>query len=234
MGFPFGAFLTILGGLPIIGWVQGPIDVTMSDFFLSPYFLLFARLCVGGVFLASAVGKMMDREGTAVSMSRYPFLPAGFGRFVAYVFPVIELAVGFMLVLGLFTRPAAFAAVLLFVLFTGLVIYDLSRGSDQSCHCFGRISSEKLTPLAVVRNVALLILAALVVAGFDGWMSADLALNSLVGGLGFLFASPQQAGLPTFSDAVPVVLLSLLIVGIIVLGEQAISMVRATLRGIGF
>ena len=207
----------------------------MFEFFLSPYFLLFARLCVGGVFLASAIGKMLDREGTAVSMSRYPFLPAGFGRFIAYVFPVIELAVGLMLVLGLFTRPAAFAAVLLFVLFTGLVIYDLSRGSDQSCHCFGRISSEKLTPLAVVRNIALLALAALVVAGFDGWMSTDKALNSLVGGdLGFLFASPQPVGLPTFSDAVPVILLSLLIVGIIVLGEQAISMVRATLRGIGF
>ncbi len=207
----------------------------MFDFFLSPYFLLFARLCVGGVFLASAVGKMMDREGTAVSMSRYPFLPAGFGRFIAYVFPVIELAVGLMLVLGLFTRPAALIAALLFVLFTGLVIYDLSRGSDQSCHCFGRISSEKLTPLAVVRNIALLALSAFVVAGFDGWMSADLALNSLTGGdLGLLFASPDRIGLPTFIDAVPVMLLALFTVGLIVLGEQAVSMVRATLRGIGF
>ncbi|MEO6457579.1 MAG: MauE/DoxX family redox-associated membrane protein [Chloroflexia bacterium] len=207
----------------------------MLDFFLSPYFLLFARLCVGGVFLASAVGKMMDREGTAVNMSRYPFLPTGFGRFIAYVFPVIELAVGLMLIVGLFTRPAAFVAALLFVLFTGLVIYDLSRGSDQSCHCFGRISSEKLTPLAVVRNIALLALSALVVAGFDGWMSVDSAFNSLMGGdFGFLFASPERVGLPTFVDAVPVMLLSLFTVGIIVLGEQAVSMVRATLRGIGF
>lgn len=207
----------------------------MLDFFLSPYFLLFARLCVGGVFLASAVGKMMDREATAVSMSRYPFLPAGFGRFIAYVFPVIELAVGLMLILGLFTRPAALAAALLFVLFTGLVIYDLSRGSDQSCHCFGRISSEKLTPLAVVRNIALLALSVLVVAAFDGWMSVDSALNSLTGSdFGFLFASPVRLGLPTFVDAVPVMLLSLFTVGIIVLGEQAVSMVRTTLRGIGF
>src|SRR5687768_4429777 len=207
----------------------------MLDFFLSPYFLLFARLCVGGVFLASAVGKMMDREGTAVSMSRYPFLPAGFGRFIAYVFPAIELAVGLMLILGLFTRPAALAATLLFVLFTGLVVYDLSRGSDQSCHCFGRISSEKLTPLAVVRNVGLLVLSVLLVAGFDGWMSIDTALNSLAGGsLSFLFASSEQFVLPTFVDAVPVMLLALFTVGIIVLGEQAISMVRTTLRGIGF
>lgn len=201
----------------------------MLDFFVSPYFVLFARLCVGGVFLASAVGKMMDREGTAVSMSHYPFLPAGFGRFIAYTFPAIELAVGVMLILGLFTRFAALAAVLLFVLFTGLVIYDLSRGSDQSCHCFGRISSEKLTPLAVVRNVLLLALAALVVVGFDGWLSLDATVlrTNLISDC---FTCPPLG----FIDAIPIVLLSILTVGIIVLGEQAVSMVRTTLRGIGF
>jgi uncharacterized membrane protein YphA (DoxX/SURF4 family) len=211
-----------------------PLAKAMFDFFLSPYFLLFARLCVGGVFLASAVGKMMDREGTAVSMSRYPFLPAGFGRFIAYVFPVIELAVGLMLVLGLFTVLAASAAVLLFVLFTGLIIYDLNRGSDESCHCFGRISSEKLTPLAVVRNVALLVLAALVAAEFDGWLSLDGATFPGVRFGSYLIKDcfdcpPVYAG-----DAIPVALLSLLTVGVIVFGSQAVSMVRATLRGIGF
>src|SRR4051794_12648161 len=83
----------------------------MVDFFTSPYFLLFARICLGGVFLASAVTKMMDRGGTAVSMSRYPFLPSSFGRFIAYTFPYVELVVGVMLIVGLFTRYAAVASV---------------------------------------------------------------------------------------------------------------------------
>lgn len=203
----------------------------MLDFFVSPYFVLFARLCVGGVFLASAVGKMMDREGTAVSMSRYPFLPAGFGRFIAYVFPVIELAVGLMLVLGLFTVLAASAAVLLFVLFTGLIIYDLSRGSDESCHCFGRISSEKLTPLAVARNLVLLVLAALVANGFNGWLSLD---GSIFSGLRFGDYLSRDCLDCNYIDAVPIILLSLFTVGTIVFGSQAVSMVRTTLRGTGF
>src|SRR5438105_13784774 len=106
----------------------------MWSFLLSPYLLLFARLCVGGVFLASGTGKLLDREGTAASMTRYPFLPAGFGRLVANVLPPVELLVGFLLVLGLFTRFAALAAAALFVVFTVMVIYDLTRGKDQSCH----------------------------------------------------------------------------------------------------
>ena len=34
----------------------------MLDFFVSPYFLLFARLCLGGVFLMSSIGKLLDQK----------------------------------------------------------------------------------------------------------------------------------------------------------------------------
>ncbi|HUP27345.1 MAG TPA: MauE/DoxX family redox-associated membrane protein [Chloroflexia bacterium] len=203
----------------------------MFDFFLSPYFLLFARLCVGGVFVASAIGKMMDREGTAVSMNRYPFLPKGFGAFIAYVFPFVEMAVAVMLIFGLFTRLAALAAVLLFLLFTGLIMYDLSRGSNESCHCFGRISSEKLTPFAVVRNVFLLVLAAMVAAVFDGWLSLDTAIFSSTSGVLRDCFECRSLGVV---DAVPIILLSVLTVCAIVFGGQAVSTVRTTLRAIGF
>jgi uncharacterized membrane protein YphA (DoxX/SURF4 family) len=201
------------------------------DFFTSPDFILFTRLCVGGVFLVSAVTKMLDREGTAVAMSRYPFLPSGFGRFVAYTFPYLELLVGGMLVFGLFTRVAALAAVAMFVLFTGLIIYDLTRGQSSSCHCFGRLSSEKLTPMAVVRNAVLLGFSLLVFAAFDGWMSIDAALNGSAGS-GLLIANNRAGALPDAANGVPVILLALATVAAIVLGGQAIATVRNTLRGL--
>ena len=201
------------------------------DFFTSPYFILFARLCVGGVFLVAALTKMLDREGTAVSMSRYPFLPGGFGRFIAYTFPYVELLVGGLLVFGLFTRVAALMAVGLFVLFTGLIIYDLTRGQSSSCHCFGRLSSEKLTPMAVVRNAVLLALAVLVFAGFDGWLSVDAALNGN-GGAGLLVGVDRLGALPGVANAVPIVLLAMAAVAAIVLGGQAVATVRNTLRGL--
>jgi uncharacterized membrane protein YphA (DoxX/SURF4 family) len=205
----------------------------MHDFLTSPYFILFARLCVGGVFLVSSIGKLLDRQGTAASMARYPFLPVASRKLVADYFPYLELAVGVALILGLFTRYAAIAAVGLFVVFTALIIYDLTHNQSASCHCFGRLSEEKLTPMAVVRNVALVALSLTVWAAFDGWLSLDASLNSATNG-GLALISGGSSGAVSMVDAVPVGLLALVTVGAVVLGGRAIDTVRTTLRGIGF
>lgn len=203
----------------------------MTEFLASPYFVLFARLCVGGVFLVSGLGKLADREGTAVAMSRYPFLPRGSGRFLGYVFPYIELAIGAMLVLGLLARLAAVGAALLFVVFTALVVYDLTRGQEQSCHCFGRISAERLTPVAVVRNLFLLGLSVLVAANFDGLLSLDAPLDSATNGSLPLLAARAQGG--SLAELVLVGIMSLLGVAVASYGEQAVAIVREALGGTG-
>lgn len=205
----------------------------MLDFLTSPYLVLFARLCVGGIFLVSSVGKLLDRAGTEASMSRYPFLPAGTGKLIANLFPYLELLVSLLLVFGIFTRAAAIAAIGLFLVFTGLIAYDLSHAHNSSCHCFGRLSDEKLTPVAVVRNVFLMLLSALVVAAFDGWLSVDSAINSSNPGWG-LVAGKSPSSLPTFADGIPVILLAAATVVTIVVGGQAVNMIRTTLRGMGY
>ncbi len=204
----------------------------MIDFFTSPLFLLFARLCVGGVFIVSGVGKWLDKPGTEASMSRYLFLPGGSGKFIATVFPPLEMAIGLALIFGLLTRLAALGACLLLILFTGLIIYDLSRGKTQSCHCFGKLSDDKLTPMAVVRNVALMLLSLLVLFAFDGFASLDRLIAGNTSGL--LLANLPPTGDPGASNTVPVVILSLVTVIVVVFGGKAVSMVRNTLRGLGF
>jgi hypothetical protein len=200
------------------------------DFFTSPDFLLFARLTVGGVFLVSAIGKLLDKAGTAASMARYPFLPRGSGKLISNYFPFVELTVGLLLVLGIFTRLAAVGAVVLFLLFTSLIAYDLRYNKNISCHCFGRFTEEKLTPMAVVRNVVLMALAALLIVSFDGWLALDSSINqSTNGSLGLLTGTTSGARL---EDAVPIALLALATIGIVVLGGQAVATVRTTLRGI--
>jgi uncharacterized membrane protein YphA (DoxX/SURF4 family) len=195
----------------------------MLDFFTSPYFLLFARLCLGGVFVVSGIAKWLDKPGTEASMSRYMFLPVGSGKIIANVFPPLEVAVGLLLIFGLFTAVAALVAAAMYVLFTGLIIYDLSRGTTQACNCFGRLSDEKLTPMAVVRNVALLALALLVFAGTSTWLSLDAA---------FGINRPGTSG--DANVVVPIVILATLTVAIIAFGGRAVSMVRNTLNGLGF
>ena len=198
----------------------------MLDFFTSPEFLLFARLFVGGVFIVSGIAKWVDKAGTEASMSRYRFLPVGSGRLIANVFPMLELLVGLMLVLGLFTSAAALGAIALFAVFTGLIVYDLARGQNQSCHCFGRLSDERLTPMAVVRNLVLMALSMLVAFGAGGWFSLDSVLGISRDG-----ASATQADA---ANVVPIALLALLAVSIVVYGGQAVATVRNTLRGLGF
>ena len=180
----------------------------------------------------SGVGKWLDKLGTEASMARYLFLPRGSGKFISNVFPPLEIAIGFALIFGLLTRLAALGAVLLFALFTGLIIYDLARGKTQSCHCFGKLSDDKLTPMVVVRNAALMLLSLLVLFGFDGFLSLDRAIADNTGGL--LLASLPPAGDPGAANIVPVVILALFTVVVVVFGGKAISMVRNTLRGLGF
>ncbi|MFL5732319.1 MAG: MauE/DoxX family redox-associated membrane protein [Chloroflexia bacterium] len=206
----------------------------MVDLFTSPYFLLFARLCLGGVFIMSSIGKLLDQPGTAANLSRYPFLSVPMRRLIARVFPYIELVVGVLLVLGLFTRLAAVVSVGLYLVFTGLIAYDLSKGQDTSCHCFGKFSEEKLTPMAVVRNVALIVLAVLVAVAFDGWLALDSSIEASTNGSLGLVARGMSGSVVSAVDAVPIFLLALAAVGVIVLGGQAVSMVRTTLRGMGF
>src|SRR6476619_5557229 len=119
------------------------------DFFTSPEFLLYARLTVGGVFVVSGISKLLDKPGTEASMARYVFLPRGSGKMIANLFPVLELIVGTLLIFGLVTRLAAVVAVALFAVFTGLILYDLTHNKNVSCHCFGKLSEEKVTWLSV-------------------------------------------------------------------------------------
>src|SRR5438477_9606300 len=148
------------------------------DFFTSSDFLLYARLTVGGVFLVSAISKMMDKPGTEASMARYVFLPRGSGKFISNYFPFLELIVGLLLLLGLLTRLAAVGAVGLFAVFTFFILYDLTHNKNVSCHCFGKLSDDKVTPMSVVRNVFLMALAVLLIVAFDGWLGIDSAIQS--------------------------------------------------------
>ncbi len=202
------------------------------DLFTSSDFLLYARLTVGGVFLVSAISKMMDKPGTEAGMARYVFLPRGSGKVITNYFPYLELVVGLLLLFGLLTRLAAVGAVGLFAVFTFFILYDLTHNRNVSCHCFGKLSDDKVTPMSVVRNVFLMALAVLLLAAFDGWLGIDGTLASSSGGTQWLVAgSPTNARI---EDAVPIALLSLATVGVVVLGGQAVSTVRTTLRGIGF
>ena len=74
---------------------------------VAPPSVIVIRLLVGWVFLTEGVGKFLyPAEQAAGRFAKIPALPAAefFGPFVG----VVEVAMGALVLLGLFTRPAAF------------------------------------------------------------------------------------------------------------------------------
>ena len=96
-----------------------------------------ARLVVGGVWVVAGWIKRADPSESVRAVRAYDLLPEGLVPLVGHGLPVLELVVGVCLVLGLLTRPAAVASVVLLVAFVIGISSAWARGLSIECGCFG-------------------------------------------------------------------------------------------------
>ncbi|MGE5718969.1 MAG: MauE/DoxX family redox-associated membrane protein [Nocardioidaceae bacterium] len=119
-----------------------------------------ARLLVGGVWIVAGALKLPDLDASVRAVRAYQLLPEAVVPAVGHALPVIEVAIGIMLVLGLLVR---FNAVVSAVLFLGFVIGIASawaRDLQIDCGCFGgggydADATEKY-PWEIARDLGLL------------------------------------------------------------------------------
>jgi uncharacterized membrane protein YphA (DoxX/SURF4 family) len=125
---------------------------------------LVARLVLGGVLVAAGLPKVTDLTGSVQNVLAYELFDYGTARLIGTVLPVLEIALGVLLVLGLLTRAAAAAGGLLMVVFIAGIVSAWSRGLAIDCGCFGTggpVDPEETTYLVdIVRDLVLLALAA--------------------------------------------------------------------------
>jgi hypothetical protein len=102
-------------------------------------FVVFLRFCIGLIFVASGLEKVLSPyQNFMYVVQAYQILPGWTEMLVARVFPWVELFVGIFLVLGLWTRWAAKAALVMFAVFVTVVGQALLRGLPlDQCGCFG-------------------------------------------------------------------------------------------------
>src|SRR5215212_8564895 len=118
----------------------------MFEFLSSPYLILFARFCLGGVLIVSGIGKLLDaRNSPEALVAQVPFLPPFLARFGARALPPIEILVGALLVLGIGLLPVGLVAGALMLLFTAIVTRDVLQNRRTTCSCFGRFSNENVS-----------------------------------------------------------------------------------------
>lgn len=118
-------------------------------------FFAVLRVSLGALFLYAAATKLPDMAAFAESVANYRLLPAAWVPTVAAIVIGVELVTGVLLVLGVWTRPAAFVLSALLAVFTVGIAQALLRGIDLRCGCFG--GEEAATWLTVGRDVALLL-----------------------------------------------------------------------------
>jgi uncharacterized membrane protein YphA (DoxX/SURF4 family) len=125
---------------------------------------LLARLVLGGVILVAGLLKVGHLETSARSVRAYQLLPYDVAGYLGYGLPILEIAVGVLLILGLFTRFSAVVGGLLMLVFIAGIASAWARGLSIDCGCFGHggtiQASQTQYPQEIARDLGLLACAA--------------------------------------------------------------------------
>ena len=132
---------------------------------MEPWLATGTRVLLGAVFVVAGAVKMPDPAAAVRAVRAYRLLPAPLVEPVAFGLPVVEIAVGAALVLGVFVRAAAAATAVLVLVFLAGVGSAWARGLQIDCGCFGGggevAAGSTAYPAEVARDVGLLVLAVL-------------------------------------------------------------------------
>jgi uncharacterized membrane protein YphA (DoxX/SURF4 family) len=138
---------------------------------------LIGRLVLGGVFIASGLLKLPDPAESVRAVRAYQLLPEAVVPAVGYGLPVLEVALGVMLVLGIHVRLAAIVSAALLVAFLVGVGSAWARGLTIDCGCFGGggtvAAGETRYGSEVARDLGLLAVA----LALARWPASRLALS---------------------------------------------------------
>lgn len=127
---------------------------------------LVARLTLAVVWLVASLAKLPNLEGSVLAVRGFQILPYDLAVIVGYLLPMVELIIGVLLLIGLFTRPAAVLSGLIMVAFVIGIAQAWARGLAIDCGCFGgggTIALEEAQaqyPWDIARDLGLLALAA--------------------------------------------------------------------------
>ena len=119
---------------------------------------LLLRIALGLVFAYAAYTKLRQPTGIfALSIDSYQMLPESMVFAMAYALPWCELALGLLLIAGVWLRYTSWTAAALLTAFFTMMGIASARGLGIDCGCFG--VGETLSPGTLARDGALLAVA---------------------------------------------------------------------------
>jgi len=98
---------------------------------------LAARMVLGIVLIWAGASKVTNLAGSVQAASSYQILPYELAKVVGDALPFIEIGVGILLVIGLFTRIMGGVGALMMLAFVIAIASVWARGISIDCGCFG-------------------------------------------------------------------------------------------------
>lgn len=148
-----------------------------------------ARLTVGGLFVLAGGLKLSDVQSFAFAIKGFKVIPADTGAHLivsaAYTLPWIEIFAGTLLILGLWSRPAAYLLLAQLAVFTAALLSVIARPSVHAdCSCFGDIQwpcGGEVGWCQVIRNIGLIAITLVVAFRGGGAISLDSCCSKTPG-----------------------------------------------------
>ena len=113
-----------------------------------------AAVVLGAVLLLSGAAKLAAGPRWAAQASAL-----GSPAIAVPVVPWLEVALGALLITGVWRPAVALAAAAMLAVFTALLVVRLAQGRRPPCACFGAWSTRPVGPGSVLRNLVLIGLA---------------------------------------------------------------------------
>jgi uncharacterized membrane protein YphA (DoxX/SURF4 family) len=145
-----------------------------------------ARLGLAAVWLIAGATKIGDLAASGRAVNAYQLMPYEVAKVVGAALPLLEIALGLLLLAGLATRFTAGVSAVLLVMFIAGIVSAWSRGLAIDCGCFG--SGGQLAAgqgptygTEILRDVGFLALAGILLwrprtrLSIDGWMMGEKA-----------------------------------------------------------
>lgn len=125
--------------------------------------LLIFRLLLAGVFGVAGLAKSLDRQGTEKALRDFG-VPGTLVPALAFLLPLAEIGIAVALLFISTSWYAAIASAALLALFTVAMLYQMARGRNPDCHCFGQVTSTPVSNSTVFRNVVLILFSSFLIS----------------------------------------------------------------------
>ncbi|MDE2481231.1 MAG: DoxX family membrane protein [bacterium] len=138
---------------------------------------LAVRLALGLVLVVTGALKVGHAPDLAAAIAGFRLLPGAVVAPMALILPYFELLLGGYLLVGLFTRAAAWIACAQFAIYAAAIASAVLRHIPANCGCFGPHDQATADWPHVAFDLALALLAAFVARRGAGLLALDGRLN---------------------------------------------------------